>query len=121
VRLTSGLTVGTSNIMPVNVTIDACHLIVQNGTGVDMEPGSAMPTINHGNNALFGNTANYYGMAVDGPGYVKSDPLLDTTVTPPRLGQGSPARGAADPGHAPAKDFWGRTRGQSPDIGAVQN
>lgn len=71
-----------------------------------------------GNNALFGNTTNY-DMAMDGPGYVKSDPELDG-ATPPGLLPGSPCRGAADPAHAPKADYWGVPRGAKPDIGAVQ-
>ena len=74
-----------------------------------------------GNNLLFGNSTNYAGMAGNGPGYVKADPMFDTSTSPPGLLAGSPARGAADPTHAPATDFWGRPRGTSVDIGAVQS
>ena len=76
-------------------------------------------TVTHSNNLLFGNAANYAGTAVDGAGYVKADPLLDTG-TPPELKQGSPARGAADVAKAPAKDYWAVPRGSSADIGAVE-
>ena len=92
-------------------------LIAQNtGTGVNLT-GVASPT--HSNNVLFGNTTNYAGTAVDGTGYVKIDPMLDTDV-PPAPKVGSPARGAADVGKASAKDFWGTPRGASADIGAVE-
>ncbi len=74
-----------------------------------------------GNNALFANTTNYAGIATDGPGYVKSDPLLDASTTPPGLDAGSPCRGAGDPSHASPHDFWGRPRGSAIDIGAVQS
>jgi hypothetical protein len=76
-------------------------------------------TLTHGNNLLFGNGANYAGTAVDGAGYVKADPMLDT-ATPPEPKQGSPARGAADKAKAPPKDYWAATRGTPTDIGAVQ-
>jgi hypothetical protein len=74
-----------------------------------------------GSNALFDNTTNYMGFVVDGPGYVKSDLLLDMSVTPPGLLAGSPCIGAADPQYAPAQDFWGNPRSSRPDIGAVQS
>lgn len=85
-------------------------------TGITITGGH---TLTHSNNLLFGNTANYAGTAVDGAGYVKTDPLLDT-ATPPELKQGSPARGAADVAKAPLKDYWAVTRGSSADIGAIE-
>ncbi len=72
------------------------------------------------NNALFGNAANYAGAAVDGPGYVKMDCLLDASTTPPGLSAGSPCLDAGDAAHAPATDYWGADRGAPPDIGAVE-
>ena len=92
-------------------------LIVDNQVGISLV--TAEPSARHGNNLLFGNTTNYAGTAVDGPGYVKADPLLDG-ATPPGLLAGSPARGAGDCTHAPATDYWGNPRGASVDVGAVQ-
>ncbi len=116
--------------------------IVNNGTGIEAQVGDeqlSLSTFNtiitgsdvgislsgsggsmaSGNNLLFGNTTNYMGVAVQGPGYVKADPLFDTS-TPPGLGAGSPARGAADPTQAPATDYYGHARPANPDMGAVQ-
>jgi hypothetical protein len=73
-----------------------------------------------GNNAFFGNTTNYAEYAIAGPGYVTSDPQL-TSSSPPGLAVGSPARGTGDPPHAPPADYWGKSRGASVDIGAIQN
>jgi hypothetical protein len=78
-------------------------------------------TSGFGDNALFGNTTNYGNYAVDGTGYVKSDPKLDTSATPPALLAGSPCLRAANTKYAPAGDFWGDARGAHPDIGAVQS
>ena len=52
---------------------------------------------------------------------MKSDPLLQTSVTPPTLGAGSPARGAGNKQLAPATDYWGNARGASIDLGCVQS
>ncbi len=94
------------------------NLFAKNTLAVDTETNEV---IADGNNALFGNTTNYAGIAADGPGYVKSDPLLDVSTTPPGLQSGSPCRGAGDPSHASPHDFWGRPRGSTIDIGAVQS
>lgn len=85
-------------------------------TGITITGGH---TLTHTNNLLFGNAANYAGTAVDGAGYVKADPLLDT-ASPPELKQGSPARGAADVAKAPLKDYWAVARGSGADIGAIE-
>ena len=78
-------------------------------------------TVTHGHNALFGNTNNYSGAAVDGTGYVKTDCMLDPSATGiPQTKPGSPCRGAADATKAPATDFWNAPRGTAIDIGAVQ-
>ncbi len=78
-------------------------------------------TVAHGHNALFGNTNNYSGAAVDGAGYVKSDCMLDPSATGiPQTKPGSPCRGAADASKAPATDYWNAPRGAAIDIGAVQ-
>jgi hypothetical protein len=65
--------------------------VVDNAVGVDVV-GNLSPST--GNNALFGNTANYGGYAADG-----SDPMLDMS-TPPGLLVGSPCRGTGDASHA---------------------
>lgn len=119
------------------------NTIVNNGTGIEAHVGDeelSLSTYNSiitgsdvgislsgtggsmvsGNNLLFGNTTNYMGVAVEGPGYVKESPLFDANE-PPGLGVGSPARGAADPAQAPATDYYGHARpAASPDMGAVQ-
>ena len=73
----------------------------------------------HGNNALWGNTNNYSGAAVDGNAYVKADCMLDMATGAPEPKAGSPCRGAADATKAPASDFWNAPRGGAADIGAV--
>jgi hypothetical protein len=94
------------------------NLFIDNTLAVDTQTNEVVAD---GNNALFANTTNYGGIAADGSGYVKSDPLLDTSTTPPGLKTGSPCRGAGDPSHASTHDFWGRPRGPTIDIGAVQS
>lgn len=94
------------------------NIFVNNGLAVDTE---AYEDTTYGNDALFGNTTNYAGIAKAGAGYVTTDPLLDAKSTPPGLLAGSPCRGAGDPSRAPPHDFWGRPRGSTPDIGAVQS
>ncbi len=104
---------------PVTFTY-ANNLIVNDKTyGIDQE--ATQETITTKNNALFGNTNNYSGSAVDGPSYVKADVKLDSTQNPPGLSADSPARGAADSTMAPSTDFWGVARSSSTDIGAIQN
>ena len=92
------------------------NLFVDNGVGLSL---ATLGTV--GNNAFYGNTTNYAGAAVDGPGTVKSDPMLDKSTAPPGLLSGSPCRGAGDASVAPTHDYWGRPRGSSVDIGAVQS
>jgi hypothetical protein len=72
-------------------------------------------------NGFFANTTNFSGTAVEGAGDVKSDPLLQTNVTPPALGAGSPARGAGNKQVAPPNDYWGNPRGASVDLGCIQS
>jgi hypothetical protein len=91
------------------------NLFVDNGVAIALTYAAIV-----GNNALYGNTTNYAGVATDGPGYVKANPLLDTS-TPPGLLPGSPCRGAGNAAHAPTDDFYGKARGATPDIGAVQS
>jgi hypothetical protein len=91
------------------------NLFVDNGVALNLAAAGTT-----GNNALYGNTANYAGMAVDGPGYVKANPMLDAS-TPPGLQSGSPCRGTGNASHAPNHDYWGKPRGSVVDIGAVQS
>jgi hypothetical protein len=92
------------------------NLIAYNAVGVDLPT----PPFHAGHNALFGNTTADYAGVDGGIGDILADPMLDPSV-PPGLLPGSPCRGAGDPTRAPATDFWGRARGASPDIGAVQS
>jgi hypothetical protein len=94
------------------------NLFVNDGTAIQ---ATWMTGLQHGNNALFGNTTNYAGAAVDGPGYLKADPSLDRATTPPTLANGSPCRGAGDAAHAAGDDYWGRPRPGKVDIGATQS
>jgi hypothetical protein len=94
------------------------NILVGSQTAVTLDVAMG---VQHGNNALFGNLQNYSGLAVDGPGYIKTDPRLDPSTSPPGLLPGSPCLQAADPSHAPAHDFLGRSRGAHPDVGAVQS
>ncbi len=75
--------------------------------------------VTRGHNALWANQTNYSGLASDGPGYVKTDCLLDLAGRIPTLRPGSPCRNAADSLVATARDFYGAVRGL-PDIGAVE-
>jgi hypothetical protein len=90
---------------------------VKNGTALEL---LGVPS-DWGYNALYSNTTNYAANATAGMGTTESDPMLDTSTTPPGLLSGSPCRGAANPSVAPAHDFWGRPRGSSLDIDAVQS
>jgi hypothetical protein len=94
------------------------NLFVNNQIAIVLD---TMTGTTQGNNALFGNTTNYAGAAREGQHYVKSDPLLDTSTAPPSLRTGSPCRGAGDASHASPRDFWGRARTESVDIGATQS
>jgi hypothetical protein len=73
----------------------------------------------HGNNAFFGNAANFTGAAGPGVGDVRTDPLLDRTESPPRPMSGSPLIGAAS-SSAAERDYWDLARDSMPDIGAVE-
>jgi hypothetical protein len=55
-----------------------------------------------GYNLYYENTTNYAGVATTGTADLEVDPLLDTSVTPPGLDSGSPARSARNVAHAPA-------------------
>lgn len=105
---------------PTPANIAVFNNIVANATNWGMNVASGA-TYTHGNNAFFGNLTNYNGVAVDGPGYVKTDCLMDTAATGiPETKPGSPCRGAGDTTKAPTTDFWNAARGASVDIGAVQ-
>src|SRR5262249_23612218 len=93
------------------------NLLIGNGVGIAL----SAPVATFGNNALYNNVNNYDGVATDGAGYVKTDPLLDTSTTPPGLLSGSPGLGAGDSTKGSPHDFWGRRRGSKVDIGAVQS
>ena len=51
---------------------------------------------------------------------ITTDPLLDSTTTPPTLESGSPCIGSASAAELPPTDYWGRRRTKA-DIGAVQS
>jgi hypothetical protein len=90
--------------------------IIANNTQTGVYLTSVSAT--HSNNLLWGNQTNYSGSAVDGPGYVKADPMLDDE-SPPTPKKGSPVHGAGDMSKMPTKDFWASSR-IGADIGAVQ-
>ena len=91
-------------------------------TGLALDTADALSdsTVNTGHNALWGNGANFSGNAVEGPGDVKQDCLLDGS-TPPALGAGSPCLAAGDPANSSPHDFWNLPRGTPPDVGAVES
>jgi hypothetical protein len=76
-------------------------------------------TVATGHNALWGNTTNFEGAAVPGPGDVGEDCLLDTAI-PPAPGPGSPCLAAGDLASGSDHDYWGRPRPAVPDLGAVE-
>jgi hypothetical protein len=101
-----------------SISLTYANDIIANNTSVGVNL-SNVSSVTHASNLLWGNGSNYAGTAVDGTGYVKADPMLDTDA-PPGPKAGSPARGAADSSHAPSTDYWDSSRGKKPDIGAVQ-
>jgi hypothetical protein len=111
----NGTAINIATTDPINLQYYN-DLIVNNDFAVDL----SAPPAGAGNNAFFGNTGSNYAGDAGGTGDVLSDPMLDR-ARPPGLLLNSPCRGAADPSRAPATDFWGRARGASPDIGAVQS
>ncbi len=118
----TGVDVYRSSISGGNaVTLSLFNNIIANHTalGISIDV-SGDEIVSTGNNALFGNANNYAGAAVDGPGYVKMDCLLDDAAAPPSLGAGSPCLDAADAAQAPTNDYWGAPRSATPDIGAVE-
>ena len=81
---------------------------------------SGMTAVTHSNNALFGNTTNYSGVAVAGAAYVTADCQLDTSAGVPQTKAGSPCRGVGKVEGAPPVDYWNASRGPKIDLGAVQ-
>lgn len=94
--------------------------IIANSTMVGVTVGTGMTAVTHSNNALYGNTTNYSGTAVEGAAYVKVDCQLDTATGVPQTKAGSPCRGVGKVEGAPAVDFWNASRGPKIDLGAVQ-
>lgn len=94
--------------------------IISNHTQYGVYVGTGMTSVAHSHNALFGNTNNYAGTAVDGTGYVKADCMMDMSTGVPQTKPGSPCRGAGIAQGAPPTDYWNAPRGTSVDIGAVQ-
>ena len=94
--------------------------IVSNSTMVGVTVAASMTAVTHSNNALFGNTSNYAGSAVEGTAYVKADCQLDTSTGVPQTKPGSPCRGVGKLEGAPATDYWNASRGSKIDLGAVQ-
>ena len=94
------------------------NIVTSFDIGIDIQ--GTFGTTTSGYNALYDLTTRYAGSAVVGPGYVLTNPMLDTSTTPPGLLPGSPCLGAGDATHAPATDFWGNARSATyEDIGAV--
>jgi hypothetical protein len=100
-------------------TITYVNNILSNHTQYAVYIPNGMTPI-HSHNALFGNTNNYSGTAIDGTGYVKTDCMLDSATGVPQTKAGSPCRAAGDAAKAPATDYWNAPRGTTIDIGAVQ-
>jgi hypothetical protein len=119
----TALSVGPIQTPEGGVTVQYFNNLFVNSTtvGVAFVDGNGDATLSHGNNLLFGNTNNYAGAALDGPGYLKVDPQLDTSARPPALKPGSPAHHAGDAAHAPDHDYWSHSRTGGIDLGAVQN
>ncbi|MEO8798136.1 MAG: right-handed parallel beta-helix repeat-containing protein [Polyangiaceae bacterium] len=114
-----GISTTGGSYIPMNLTY--VNNVIVNSKTYGVSLSAAQTTVTAKNNALWNNVNNYAGSATDGAGYVKADLKLDSSQSPPALGAGSPARGAADATMAPEVDFWDVTRPSTPDIGAVQN
>lgn len=114
-----GVYASGGSYIPTNLTYVNDVIVNSKTYGVSLS--ASQTTVTAKNNALWNNVNNYAGSAADGAGYVKADLKLDTSQSPPALGAGSPARGAADATMAPQVDFWDVTRPSAPDIGAVQS
>ena len=102
------------------VVVSYVNNIISNSTMVGVTVAMNMTGITHSNNALFGNTTNYAGSAVEGTNYVKVDCQLDMSTGVPQTKAGSPCRGVGKSEGAPATDFWNAPRGSKVDLGAVQ-
>ncbi len=101
-------------------TVAYVNNIISNSTMVGVTVGTGLTSVTHSNNALFGNTTNFAGSAVEGTGYVKTDCQLELTTGVPQTKTGSPCRGVGKTDGAPAVDFWNASRGSKIDLGAVQ-
>ncbi|HEY1957839.1 MAG TPA: hypothetical protein VGH28_19595 [Polyangiaceae bacterium] len=99
-----------------NVVVDSTTAISSDRTAKD---GNANLIDDMRDNALFGNTNNYGGLAAPGAGYIVVDPELGAGAPPAPLG-GSPLIGAGDPALAPVLDFFAAPRNGRADVGAVE-
>jgi uncharacterized repeat protein (TIGR01451 family) len=100
-------------LVPATAQILRNNLIVQNGTGLEAEFGTDAGNPVWQNNLVFGNTANYQGIAVQTGmnGNISADPLLVNGIPGIyRLRSGSPAIDAGSPVGAPSFDFEGIAR-----------
>jgi hypothetical protein len=105
---------------PATSVLNYANNIISNAMTSGITIQTAITSVTHSNNALFGNTANYAGTAVDGMAYVKTDCQLDMSTGVPQTKAGSPCRGAGKAMGAPPVDYWNAPRGAAIDIGAVQ-
>jgi hypothetical protein len=94
--------------------------IISNSTMVGVTVATGMTGVTHSNNALFGNTTNYAGIAVEGTDYIKVDCQLDMATGVPQTKTGSPCRGVGKADGAPPTDYWNASRAGKIDLGAVQ-
>jgi len=104
-------------MLRIKATIAYVNNIISNSTMVGVTVGTGLTGVTHSNNALFGNTTNFAGAAVEGSGYVKSDCQIEITT---QTKTGSPCRGVCKTDGASAVDFWNAARGSKIDLGAVQ-
>src|SRR5262249_30365073 len=100
--LTGDSFLGTAYVIDVNAGVLAQTTVVNslfaNNAGLSTEA----PSVHH-HNAFF-STGGDFGAS---PGDVTTNPLLDTTSSPPSLMPGSPCKGAADPATSSDHDYWG--------------
>ncbi len=97
------------------------NLIVDNTTGINDAFGHSGSQAYGDYNLLYGNTSNYKGTTVSGSNDIKSDPLLDTSYSPPRLESGSPADGGGSSTYERSTDYWGVSRSSTVfSIGPVE-
>ena len=94
--------------------------IISNSTMTAVTVSGTTTALTHSNNALFGNTTNYGGTAVEGTAYVKTACDFDTSSGVPEPKAGSPCKGAGKSDGAPPLDYWNALRPTAIDLGAVQ-